>query len=287
MTASLLIHPASYPEAYSKECNSLCRATLRDLKTLLIYVKTRSEVSDSQTAISDADKKNVTEATGKVWEDCDLLVRFANEDVAGFVCRKASQWLELMRDAVKEFEDWDPEEELDEDDPFGLDDAGSVGDGAEARDEDRDSDRVAMSTGVKDQALKVLSRIPQSVHVVVKQRLEKLPKAPAPSIPAARKDTINHVLKKTRKVSECIDESAEGMYMGDLELCLKKAGEARALTIEVVEAVIAPWEISGKETKEDQYIKRALAWIQQVEPGGEEKKVVVNGNEKGKGKGKA
>lgn len=213
----------------------------------------------------------MTELTGKIWEDCDLLIQFANGGIPEFVRKKAGQWLDLMKDAVKEFEEWDPTEDVG-DDPFGLDDAQSDEDNDPA-DKEGDLERAAMSAGVKDQALKVLSRIPQSIHVVVKQRLEKIPKesisdpnARLVPMPTKRKKTIEKVLKKTIKISECIDESAEAMYMGNPEQCLKKAGEARALTIEVVEAVLDPWEVSDKETKEDQYIKRALAWIQQVAP---------------------
>ena len=80
--------------------------------------------------------------------------------------------------------------------------------------------------------------------------------------------------------------------MGDLELCLRKAGEARQLTIEVVEAVIEPWDGKvvvggeGEGTKEDQYIKRALLWIQQVQttgPGTGNSTSAINGKGKQKG----
>jgi len=62
------------------------------------------------------------------------------------------------------------------------------------------------------------------------------------------------------------------MYMGDSELCLKKAGEARALTIELVEAALEPWDetrssSANSETQEDKFIKRALEWIRQVDTG--------------------
>jgi hypothetical protein len=176
-----------------------------------------------------------------------------------------------MKDAVKELSEWDPEEEVDADDLFG--DAQSDEDAQENGDhhDDKSSgDRATISAGVKDQALKVLRRIPQSVHVVVKQRLEKLRHLPKKELSSSTRTCLDAVLKHIRNVSELIDESAEGMYMGDLELCLKKAGEARAVTIEIVEAVLQPFEeltgsLTDEESQEDKYVKRALEWIRQVD----------------------
>jgi len=64
------------------------------------------------------------------------------------------------------------------------------------------------------------------------------------------------------------------MYLGDLELCLRKAGEARALTIEIVQSVLRPFpnakdtSTPDTESNEDKYVQRALDWIRQVDTGG-------------------
>lgn len=241
------------------------------MQTLLRLVETRSRDDSPQRELPEGEKKMFTEAVGRVWDDCDRLGLLAKEGVPGYVLRKSRQWLDLMKDAVKELEEWDPEENIDDEDPFGealSDDEDS--NEAEANDTSDDNDRAAISAGVKVQALKVLNRIPQSIHVVIKQRLEKLDLRTQPSSPMM--NDLDTILKRNRHISELIDESAEGMYLGDLELCLKKAGEARAITIEVVESVIQPFVSTASsptntETKEDKYIKRALDWIMQVDTG--------------------
>lgn len=232
------------------------------MQALLRLVQRRSEAQNNKAEISASEKKEFTEATGRVWDGCDKLISLAKEGVPGYVVRKSKQWLEVMKDAVKELEEWDPEEEVDDNDLFGEESSNDEA-SASADDTAEDDDRAAISAGVKVQALKVLSRIPQSIHVVIKQRLEKRAGAQEPSA-----NEITHfgtILKQTRQISELIDESAEGMYLGDLERCLKKAGEARAITIQVVESVAHP--TSEAETKEDKYVQRALDWIQKVEPG--------------------
>ncbi|EXJ91272.1 hypothetical protein A1O1_04382 [Capronia coronata CBS 617.96] len=272
VTAALLTTPEQFTPSFSSECRSFAASALRDMQTVLQLLEKRSRKENPRAEISEPEKKAFIEATGRVWDDCDKLGPLATGGVPGYIVQKSKQWLELMKDAVKELEDWDPEEDIDDDDPFG--ESLSDDDTADEKDEDaQDNDRVAISAGVKEQALKVLNRIPQSIHVVIKQRLEKLGSGPEiSSDQIARLDTL---LKHNRQISELIDESAEGMYLGDPELCLKKAGEARALTIEVVESVLHPFpRVGDTETKEDQYIKRALQWIQQVDPDGHSRSTV-------------
>ncbi|KIX02800.1 uncharacterized protein Z518_08743 [Rhinocladiella mackenziei CBS 650.93] len=270
VTAALLTTPEQFSPSFSSECRSLVAAALRDMPTLLRLVEIRSQAEEPQSAVLESEKKAFTEATGRVWDDCDKLTPLANEGVPGYVVRQSKQWLELMKDAVKELEEWDPEEVVDDEDLFG--DALSDDDTEhESNEKTEPNDRAAISAGVKEQALKVLNRIPQSIHVVIKQRLEKMDAAAQTS--SSHHAQLDTLLKRNRHISELIDESAEGMYLGDLELCLKKAGEARALTIEVVESVMQPMSPtnSAAEAKENKYVKRALEWIQQVDPGGYER----------------
>ncbi|EXJ68819.1 uncharacterized protein A1O5_07750 [Cladophialophora psammophila CBS 110553] len=235
VTAALLTTPDQTIPSFSAECRNLAAAALRDMQTLLRLLEARSQTEKPTAELEEREKKGFTEAAGKIWDDCDKLIPLATEGVAGYVVRKSNQWLDLMKDAVKELEDWDPEDDIDGHDPFGIN-LSDHDESDDANDEDRHNDRVAISAGVKEQALKVLNRIPQSIHVVIKQRLEKIPTAQATT--ASRRSDLDTLLRQFRSISELIDESAEGMYLGDLELCLKKAGEARALTIEVVESVL-------------------------------------------------
>lgn len=271
VTAALLVTPASFPDAFAAEANSLANAALAELLSLLVLVERRANDGKSKSEPGKDAKQAVTEATGRVWSSCDEIIKFSKEGIPKFVTKKAEQWLALMKDAVQELQEWDPDEDVDED-IFG--DAGSDDDDAGPTtytDKVRDHDQATIAAGVKDQAIRVLSRIPQSVYVVVKQRLAKMPvriRTGEQQLEPKHKEVLENIIKLVRVISECIDESAEGMYMGNPELCLKKAGEARALTIEVVESVLSPWESASQDTeptKEDIFIKRALAWIQQVD----------------------
>lgn len=268
VTAALLVIPSQFPDLFASEASRIANGVLSELRSLLTLIVQRAKDGRPKEEVSSSEKQSITEATGRVWEHCDLIINFANSGVPGFVVKKAEQWLALMKDAVQELQEWDPEEDVD-DDVFG--EAGSDSEeGSGDKSSGKDQDEATIAAGVKEQVLKVLSRVPQSIHVVVKQRLAKMPASLADiseSLSTQHRNIIDNILRNAREISECIDESAEAMYMGNPELCLKKAGEARALTIGVVESVLNPWQASldGEETKEDGFIKRALLWIQQVD----------------------
>lgn len=268
VTAVLLVTPTLFPDSFATESNRLAVAALLELRSLLEFVDIRAKDGKPKSELNKKDKQAITEATGRTWEACDSLIKFSTDGVSGFVAKEVDKWLALMKDAVQELQEWDPEEDVDGD-LFG--DAGSDEEGAAAfTEKSKDHNQAIIAAGVKDQALKVLSRIPQSIHVVVKQRIVKMPPELTngnESLDVNVKNTLDKIIKQARNTSECIDETAEAMYMGDPELSLKKAGEARALTIDIVESVLPPWVpvAPGSEPKkEDTFIKRALLWIEQV-----------------------
>lgn len=272
VTAAFLCTADLYTSSFVTEVRSVCRLALSELLLLLKCVRARDGDGRPKKELNTSHKSEVTGQAGRVWEKCDELVRFSEDGLPGFVVRKSQQWLELMKDAVKELQDWDPEEEVDPDDIFGdalSDDGVPEKQNHERAGDEASNDRATISAGVKDQVLKVLTRIPQSVHVVIKQRLEKLNATSKDTLPPNLRAGLDMAVTKIRSVSESIDESAEAMYMGDPELCLKKAGEARAITIEIIGAFTRPPFRPAErteETQEDKYIARAELWIQQVAP---------------------
>ena len=279
LTATLLLTPSNFTKAYSAEAISLTRATLRDLKDLAQLVESRSKDGKPKADPTIQQQNEVTAATGKIWEDCDQLRKLADDGIAGFVVKKAEQHLELIKDAVKELEEWDPEDDEDED---GFSDDQNAP--APPNDDHQKSswppnteqpDQEIIS--VKSSALQVLTRLPQSLHVVIQQRLKRgLPPHPT----RGQRLILDRLLTKMGQASTCIDDVAERLYTHDALGAILTAERARTLTVEIVEAVSEGWDApsvgdmgaaaaAGEDTittrqpstKQDRYIARALAWI--------------------------
>jgi Grap2 and cyclin-D-interacting len=257
LTATLLLTPSSSTKSYSAEAISLTKATFRDLKDLAHLVATRSQDENLNVEATSPRKSAVTERTGKIWEDCDELKKLADDGIAGFVVKKAEQYLELIKDAVKEIEEWDPEadDSDDDDDAFFIDDRTTSPPPPNNQDQpltppptSNEKSSIQEITLVKSTLLKTLHRIPQSLHVVIAQRLKKglplLPLAQATTTATTKKylHTLNHLLTKISQTSACIDDVAARLYTHDALGALLTTEKARSYVVEIVTAVLDGWE---------------------------------------------
>jgi Grap2 and cyclin-D-interacting len=251
LTATLLLSPSNSTKAYSAEAIYLTKATLRDLKSFAHLVEARSKDGKPKAEPSPQQKSAITEATGKIWEDCDELNELAEKGIAGFVAKKAEQYLELIRDAVKEIEEWDPDDDDGDDDDDDDNNSNDGGNGFSGKDYDTtaysnskptDDTHVAESQDIaqtRSSSLTILLRIPQSLHVVIHQRLKKgLPPSPT----TRQRHILDNVLTKLEQTSTCIDDVAERLYTHDALGAILTAEKARATAIEIVEAVLQPWD---------------------------------------------
>ena len=308
LTAALLVadDETKYTASFSAEVRSLVKATLRDLHTLISCVERRSKHDDPTDQLDEQKKNNVTEAVGRVWESCDDLASLADGGIGAFVVKKAEMWLGLIKDAAEELKEWDPEED-------GVD--GLIGEGA-VQNEDESQDEEEKDGGAVEKAklsaMKVLTRVPQSLHVVVKQRLRKLNwkstgvKGPSegkksepggPPASDANEDSlakqavmVDQVLKGLQHVSETVDEMAEALYMGELNRSSRLVRDVWEATVDLVEVVRGPTQEQATlgngenvverhpETTEDKYIRRALDWIRAVDPQPLSSREVTNGS---------
>lgn len=269
---------------------------------------TRSKHGNPKDQPDEQQKSSVTEAVGRLWESCDELVALADGGIGAFVIKKAEMWLGLIKDAVEELRDWDPEED-------GVD--GLFGEDAQQDDDagEGTEEGLAAAEKAKANAMKVLTRVPQSLHVVVKQRLQKWKwrsmdsndssnrkESDVGGPPSSEHDdfqqgkqgaTVDHVLRSMQYVSETVDEMAEALYMGELTRSSKLVNDVWKATVEIVALVKSPVEGGARHgnggpvvegnggTSEDKYIQRAFDWIKFVEPVSPSSRAVTNGSTQG------
>ena len=262
VTAALLVTPEKFTLAYYKEALLLVKAVIGDLKSLAEVVRIRGHESEKSRDATEHESKLVTECTGKVWEGCDELSRLANSGAAGFVASKAREYLELVRDAVKELEDWEPDAD-DEND-------GAFGDSEDSEDErgnyENKGSEEAKLLAHKETTLEVLRRIPMCMHVALKYRLEKGTWDESGSTQA---QLLDEVLSKHRSISETVDEAVGTLQEGDMDACRVHTKSSQRVTLDLVELLLSVGsarEKGGREdvSKEDRYVLKAREWIRTV-----------------------
>ncbi|KKK25156.1 hypothetical protein AOCH_002792, partial [Aspergillus ochraceoroseus] len=222
----------------------------------------------AKTDSNQAGKDTVTGAAGRVWDACDVLVDVAGKGVIGFVIRRVEQYRDLVRDAVEEIEEWDPDEEGDEFFDELLGDEGEKNDAddeeeeEEEEEDDEDDDQASKEAlhAQKKSTLRVLKPIAQIYPVIISNRLTKA----SGSLGDVRK--LEALMGDLQHIPEHVDEVAGALYEADLEKAGQFLRKARDCASNAINSVV--WPGNGKETGEqigDKFTTWSNTWMKVME----------------------
>ncbi|PGH29278.1 hypothetical protein GX50_07970 [[Emmonsia] crescens] len=272
VTAALLAIPAEYTRAFHAEAKLLVKDALREFGSLVGVVKVIAGGAGSgdkgkgegkaTVTVTEQQKGEVMTCTGRVWKACEQLVSFAEEGVVGFVAGKARQYLELVRDGIRELEEWDPEEDGDddEDDPFwdDGDELGGKGDEGtgkdkgmgKADDESNDEDTtIASLQSEKSHLLRLLNPISQIYPAIISHRLKKKTFSSSTSkdqrkhqhgLSQTEISQLDRLLPHLRELPNLVDEAAGSLYDHDIDNTVMYTMQLRKCAFAAAEAVRLP-----------------------------------------------
>ncbi|EKV15986.1 Armadillo-like helical [Penicillium digitatum] len=263
VTASLLVTPAQYTKAFHTEVLILVKTALTELSGLVREVKVVGEKKDQEkdtgkeSGGTKSEKDAVMLATGRVWDACDATTDIANKGVVEFVIRRVEQWRDLVRDAVEEIEDWDPEEE---DDGFFddiLGDEGKGGDDDEDDDEDDDDEEeTAALQEHKKSTLRFLKPIAQVYPAIINNRLKNAGSAPLASSSGVKK--LESLMLNLQAIPDDVDEAAGALYEANFETSAQYLRKTRKSATQAVGLVASPW--GAADVKDDAPADKFATW---------------------------
>jgi hypothetical protein len=277
ITAALLITPAEYTKAFHSEILVLSRTALAEFAALIGLVKGIAEKSEKngkakngskgkEEDMSKAEKDTVTVAAGRVWEACDTVTAVASKGVVGFVVHRVEQWRDLIRDAVMEIEEWDPEE--DEDDFFDdlMGDEKKKGDD-EGSDEDDESDsdddgNTAALLERKKSTLRFLKPVAQVYPAVINYRLKNAGETPLATKGGVAK--LELLMLYLGRIPDQVDEAAGALYEDDEDRAVDFLKKIRANATGAVTSVELPWG-EGANKAEDKFTVWSRTWLKVLE----------------------
>lgn len=274
VTAALLVTPNEFTKAFHAEIQILLKTTLKELASLVGEVKAvadQKEAQKKEEELSEPEKGVVTVATGRVWDSCDVLIDIANKGVVGFVIRRVEEFRDLVRDAVEEIEEWDPDEDGDElfDDLLGGDGKNGSDDGNEDEDEDKDEDGnndddedTAASHARKKSTLRILKPVSQVFPAIVANRLKKAGDVSLSSGGGARK--LETLMAHLQSVPENIDEVAGALYEANWEKHTQLTRKVKDEAAKAVELMASPWVAVDGQAAEDKFTAWAKTWLKVV-----------------------
>ncbi|KAJ6003398.1 hypothetical protein N7451_005945 [Penicillium sp. IBT 35674x] len=240
LTATLLVNPAEYTKTFHSE-------TLILVKTLFAEFSTLEDLSK-------AEKDAITLATGRVWDTCDSVISLSNNGVVGFITHRVEQWRDLVRDAVEELENWDPEE----DDDFFDEIMGDEKDDDEHAGSDEDSDKdkdVAAMQEQKKTTLRFLKPIAQIYPAILTHRLKNAKDAPLSSV--ANVARLEKLIVNLQNIPDQVDEVAGALYEEDVDRSVEFLQKTHEHASQAVESVTAPWK---EELSEDKFTVWSQTW---------------------------
>ncbi|KAL6231163.1 hypothetical protein BDW75DRAFT_50205 [Aspergillus navahoensis] len=266
VTAALLITPESHMRAFQSEIRVLTGTALKELLLLVKEVQVIAEGKANKKSLEQGEKDAVTAVAGRVWDACDVLVDVVAKGIVGFVVRRAEEYRDLVRDALVEIEEWDPDEEGDEffDDLLGDGDTDEAG--ANGEDEETDGeDSSAVLHAQKKNALRILKPIAQIYPALIANRLKKVPVPLAPS----KIGILESVLKSLQQIPDHIDEVAGALYEADLDKYTRQLRETKDSASKAIELVILPWDLeqtaNDQENAGDKFTAWSKTWTRVIE----------------------
>lgn len=263
VTAALLVNSDDFTKAFHAEIQILAKAALKELGALIGEVKdvadkknkAQSE-SKKEDDLSQEEKDVVTVATGRVWDACDALVDVATKGVVGFVIRRVEQWRDLVKDAVEEIEEWDPDEDDDFFDDLLSEDKKDAG-GEDDDEDDDDDDDTAITHARKKSTLRILKPVAQIFPAILTNRLKNAGNASVASSAGVRK--LESLMVNLQSIPDDIDEVAGALYEENWERHTQFLGKVKNNAAKAVGLVKLPW--GAAEDTEDKFTTWSKTWL--------------------------
>ncbi|KAJ5142970.1 uncharacterized protein N7515_001757 [Penicillium bovifimosum] len=270
VTAALLVTPTQYTKAFHSEVLVLAKTAFTELHGLVREVRRVGEGKDQEKKdgvkerdVTKSEKDAVMLATGRVWDACDTATDVAGKGVVGFVMQRVEQWRDLVRDAVEEIEDWDPEEEGDEFFDEFSDEEGKGADDDDSKDDDEDE--TAALEQHKKSTLRFIKPLALVYPAIINNRLKNAGNAPLAAEGGVKK--LESLMLNLKAIPDDVDEAAGALYEADFEKSTQYLQKIRKCATQAVELVALPWDAvdSKDDTTADKFSTWAKTWLKVID----------------------
>lgn len=268
VTAALLLTASEYTKAFTSEARILAKTVLREFSALVegvLRLANRHEAGDLNQELSKQDKEDITSRTGRVWDSCDTLIDLVAKGVVGFVAGRVQQWHDLIKDAISELEEWDPEEDdADFDDLLGENDDDDDDEEGKEEPTQEEKNEIEALQKQKKSTLRALKPIAQIYPAIVSNRIKKGGLTASSSAQVQKLESLSSDLQA---IPGHVDEAAGSLYEGSVADSLRYLRLAKTAAERAVQLVASPWRGEGTsdtECKEDKFTVWSKTWMKVV-----------------------
>lgn len=242
----------------------LVKTALKDFSVLVEEISKAANKPNND--LSDSEKGAIKSQTGRVWDACDEITAIASQGVVGHVIRRVQEWHDLVKDAISELEEWDPEDDDDDDAAFEELMGSDVDEeeeeleektGKNSTEEDDDSDVEALHKQKKS-LLRALKPIAQIYPAIISNRCKKGGLTASKSQIAK----LESLTSDLQSIPGHVDEAAGSLYESYLDESTHYLNVAKTTAERAVDLVTFPWTEDSVDTKQqgDKFTTWSTTW---------------------------
>ena len=208
-------------------------------------------------------------STGVLWEECDKMVALGSGGVTRIAVQRVEEYHGLLKDAIVELEQWDPDDDDSDSDTDSL--TSNKGNASSARPFDASLERslqdlsLSSIAALRTRSLATLRIIRVLYPSLVKRRILTFPNidstTTAESLPSAPQiRSLDGLIDHTRHFTEETDEVAGALYAGDEEEV-----DDRLTKLENISKICVKGLRLGWGGNEDEFTPWAEKWMARLE----------------------
>lgn len=281
MSAVELCSPKQYTTFLKDHISASVSRIMREMTSFLASILVKEQIMAASASVDkESEGRNTLSSTGVVWEICDALIALSLQGLADVAVKKADAYHALIKDAITELEEWNPDE--DEGDIF---DSGSSTDSNDNRGIEPPSNAESPPTvalnamtltppatptpirQMYDRTLATLRLVRLLYPALRKRRIQTFPPVNSSSSPDQLPTSwqvyaFDNLMRHLRVFSEMADDLAGALYSGDEEQASGGQEMLKMQAFECLEGLDGNWD---RDRKADEFTEWSQKWMRRVE----------------------
>ncbi|KAG7007326.1 hypothetical protein G7Y79_00010g028270 [Physcia stellaris] len=264
MSAVELCSPKQYTTFLRDHISANVSRIMREMTSFLACIPVEEQnMAASASVDQESEGRNTLPSTGVVWEICDALIALSLQGLVDVAMKKADAYHALIKDAITELEEWNPDE--DEGDIF---DSGASTDS----NDNRSSEPPRNAESPPTVALNAMTLTPPATPTPIRQISTQTPHTDLPTcefiyLPAQLPTSwqvyaFDNLMQHLRVFSEMADDLAGALYGGDEEQASGGLEMLKMQAFECLEELDRNWD---QNRKADVFTEWSQKWMRRLE----------------------
>lgn len=242
------------------------------MKIMMELLSLIASIPSDERGIEMSTGRNTLASTGVLWAECDKMVEIASNGLVSLAVQRTEDYHGLLKDAIEELEEWDPDEDTDSD----TDSLSSnkqkpastpTADNLASTLEDLSISPVAI---LRKRTLVTLRTVRVIYPALKKRRISTFPNITNSSIleslpTSTQIDALDSLIDQAKGFTEAADEIAGALYEGDEEQVERRLKALRESAEDCAMRVKRGWK-----GEEDEFTGWAEKWTTRLEDVGKE-----------------